>query len=134
MLTTGNQLRAARALADIDQGSLAKRAGVNINTISSMEKRGANILTSGLDKIRAIMNVLEEEGIEFLNDGKPGVRLVKTKAVQLSDTRDQAWNNGRDAYKLDPIHGHKTNPYDSSDPNHDLWIDGYTEESAKGVD
>lgn len=75
MLTTGNQLRAARALADMDQGTLAKRAGVNINTISAMEKRGAQGLTSGLDKIRAVMQVLEAEGIEFLNHGSPGVRL-----------------------------------------------------------
>ncbi|RVD31408.1 hypothetical protein EN738_01770 [Mesorhizobium sp. M4B.F.Ca.ET.017.02.2.1] len=75
MLTTGNQLRAARALADMDQGTLAKRAGVNINTISAMEKRGADGLTSGLDKIRSVMQVLEAEGIEFLNHGSPGVRL-----------------------------------------------------------
>ncbi|RWL45320.1 MAG: hypothetical protein EOR60_15380 [Mesorhizobium sp.] len=77
MLTTGNQLRAARALVDMDQGTLAKRAGVNINTISAMEKRGAEGLTSGLDKIRAVMQVLEAEGIEFLNHGSPGVRLAK---------------------------------------------------------
>jgi len=75
MLTTGNQLRAARALADMDQGTLAERAGVNINTISSMEKKGAEMLTSGLDKIRAVMTVLEAAGIEFLNHGQPGVRL-----------------------------------------------------------
>ncbi|TIV72737.1 MAG: hypothetical protein E5V89_03810 [Mesorhizobium sp.] len=75
MLTTGNQLRAARALADMDQGTLAKRAGVNINTISAMEKKGAEGLTSGLDKVRAVMQVLEEAGIEFLNHGRPGVRL-----------------------------------------------------------
>ncbi|MBZ9693954.1 hypothetical protein [Mesorhizobium sp. CO1-1-9] len=78
MLTTGNQLRAARALADMDQGTLAKRAGVNINTISAMEKRGAQGLTSGLDKIRSVMSVLEAEGIEFLNHGSPGVRLRTT--------------------------------------------------------
>lgn len=77
MLTTGNQLRAARALVGMDQGTLASRAGVNINTISSMEKRGAEVLSSGLDKIRAIMLVLEAEGVEFLNHGQPGVRLAK---------------------------------------------------------
>jgi DNA-binding XRE family transcriptional regulator len=75
MLTTGNQLRAARALVNIDQGTLAKRAGVNINTIGAMEKKGAATLTSGLDKIKSIMDVLEAEGIEFLNHGQPGVRL-----------------------------------------------------------
>lgn len=76
MLTTGNQLKAARALAGMDQGVLARRAGVNINTISAMEKKGGDMLTSGLDKIRAVMTVLEQEGIEFLNHGQPGVRLV----------------------------------------------------------
>jgi hypothetical protein len=75
MLTTGNQLRAARALVDMDQGSLADRAGVNINTISAMEKRGDEILTSGLDKVRAVMTALEAAGVEFLNHGKPGVQL-----------------------------------------------------------
>src|SRR3954470_12817707 len=75
MLTTGNQLRAARALVGMDQGALAERAGVNINTISSMEKKAAETLTSGLDKVRAVMAVLEGEGIEFLNHGAPGVRL-----------------------------------------------------------
>ena len=80
MLTTGNQLRAARALVGMDQGELAKRAGLNINTISAMEKKGADVLTSGLDKIKAIMSVLEAEGVEFLNHGQPGVRLAKPSA------------------------------------------------------
>lgn len=75
MLTTGNQLRAARALVDMDQGTLAKRAAININTVSAMEKRGALGLTSGLDKVTAVMKVLEEAGVEFLNHGNPGVRL-----------------------------------------------------------
>ncbi len=77
MLTTGNQLRAARALVGMDQGTLAQRAGVNINTISSMEKRGAEVLTSGLDKIKAVMAVLEESGVEFLNHGRPGVQIKR---------------------------------------------------------
>jgi predicted transcriptional regulator len=75
MLTTGNQLRAARALVDMDQGTLATRAGVHVNTIAQMEKRGGATLTSGLDKIKAVMDVLEEEGVEFLNHGRPGVRM-----------------------------------------------------------
>jgi transcriptional regulator with XRE-family HTH domain len=75
MLTTGNQLRAARSLVNMDQGTLAERAGVNINTIGSMEKREADVLTSGLDKVTAVMRVLEAAGIEFLNHGQPGVRL-----------------------------------------------------------
>lgn len=78
MLTTGNQLKAARALAGMDQKELARRAGVNPNTIVAMEKKGAETLTSGLDKIRAVMVALEQAGVEFLNHGQPGVRLSKT--------------------------------------------------------
>src|ERR1700688_4461048 len=37
VLSTGNQLRAARALLDMDQGTLAKAADVNVNTIRNME-------------------------------------------------------------------------------------------------
>ena len=81
MLTTGNQLRAARALVGMDQGTLAERAGVNINTIGSMEKRGSSGLVSGLDKVQSVMRVLEAEGVEFLNHGEPGVKL-RRKADQ----------------------------------------------------
>ena len=77
MLTTGNQLRAARALVDMDQATLAEKAGVNINTIGSMEKRGAALLSSSLEKVRAVMAVLEAAGVEFLNHGQPGVRLKR---------------------------------------------------------
>ena len=75
MLTTGNQLKAARALAGLDQIALAELAKISPNTISAMEKRGAETLTSGLDTIRAIMVALEANGVELLNHGQPGVRL-----------------------------------------------------------
>lgn len=75
MLTTGNQLRAARALAGVEQSTLAKEAGVSANTISAMEKLGEKTLVSGLDTIRAVMTALEARGVEFLNHGQPGVRL-----------------------------------------------------------
>lgn len=75
MLTTGNQLKAARALAGLDQKALAEAADVSPNTISAMEKRGSETLTSGLDTITAIMKALEAAGVELLNHGRPGVRL-----------------------------------------------------------
>ena len=77
MLTTGHQLKAARALCGMDQGTLATSSGLHVNTISAMEKRGAKTLTSGLDRIHAVMKALEAEGVEFLNHGQPGVRLRK---------------------------------------------------------
>jgi transcriptional regulator with XRE-family HTH domain len=47
LLKTGDQLRAARALAGLTQSELAKRCGMHINSISAMEKRGPKSLTSG---------------------------------------------------------------------------------------
>jgi transcriptional regulator with XRE-family HTH domain len=75
LLTTGNQLKAARALAGLDQIALAELANISPNTISAMEKRGAETLTSGLDTIKAVMDALEAAGVEILNHGQPGVRL-----------------------------------------------------------
>ncbi|MCJ2063057.1 hypothetical protein MKK63_10085 [Methylobacterium sp. J-088] len=75
MLSTGNQLRAARGLVAMDQVTLAERSGVSANTIRSMEGKGANMLTSGLDTVRLVQSALEAAGVEFLNHGRPGVRL-----------------------------------------------------------
>lgn len=76
MLSTGNQLRAARGLVAMDQVTLAERAGVSANTIRSMEAKGTSILTSGHDTVRMVQAALEAAGVEFLNHGRPGVRLL----------------------------------------------------------
>ena len=80
MLSTGNQLKAARALAGMDQAAVAEGAGVNVNTIRNMEAKGQGTLTSGMDVVRKVQRVLETAGIEFLNDGRPGVRLKEPRA------------------------------------------------------
>ncbi len=75
MLTTGNQLRAARALAGVDQKWLAGAAGVAINTIRNMEARGPEPITSGVLTVRKVQAALEAAGVEFTNSNAPGVRL-----------------------------------------------------------
>ena len=74
-LTTGNQLKAARALAGVDQQQLADSAGVNVNTIRNMEGRGTELITSSVVTVRNVQVALEALGIEFLNHTQPGVRL-----------------------------------------------------------
>jgi transcriptional regulator with XRE-family HTH domain len=74
-LVTGNQLKAARALAGVDQQHVADAAGVNVNTIRNMEARGAELITSGAVTVRSVQLALEALGIEFLNHTRPGVRL-----------------------------------------------------------
>ena len=74
-LVTGNQLKAARALAGVDQQQVADSAGVNVNTIRNMEARGAEPITSSAVTVRDVQVALEALGIEFLDHARPGVRL-----------------------------------------------------------
>lgn len=80
MLTTGNQLKAARALAGIEQAKLAESAKLNVNTIRNMEAAGAGPIAGRAVNVQAVQRALEEAGIVFLNGGEPGVRL-RAKAV-----------------------------------------------------
>jgi hypothetical protein len=79
-LVTGNQLKAARALAGVDQQQVADAAEINVNTVRNMEARGAEPITSSAVTIRSVQLALEAWGIEFLNHGQPGVRLRKVPA------------------------------------------------------
>jgi transcriptional regulator with XRE-family HTH domain len=91
VLVTGNQLKAARALAGVDQQEVADAAGVNVNTIRNMEARGANPITSSAVTVRNVQLALEAIGIEFLNHAQPGVRLrTPGRAVHLSQKRSEA--------------------------------------------
>lgn len=82
MLKTGNQIKAARALTDLNQQQLAVLAGVNVNTIRAMESRGNEMLVSGLDTVTKVQQALEGAGIAFIpeNGGGAGVRLAKPRA------------------------------------------------------
>jgi hypothetical protein len=75
MLTTGNQLKAARALLGMDQILVAHKAGLNVNTIRNMEAAGHAAVAGRAENVQVIQRLLEEHGIEFLNHGQPGVRL-----------------------------------------------------------
>src|SRR4029077_7060726 len=77
-LTTGNQLKAARALAGVNQQQVADSARLNVNTIRNMEARGAKPITSSAVTVRNVQLALEALGIEFLNHTQPGVRLSMT--------------------------------------------------------
>jgi transcriptional regulator with XRE-family HTH domain len=89
-LATGNQLKAARALAGVNQQEVADNAGVNVNTIRNMEARGPKPITSSAVTVRNVQLALEALGIEFLNHARPGVRLSvagESKAAAKADRR-----------------------------------------------
>jgi transcriptional regulator with XRE-family HTH domain len=59
----------------MEQSQLAEQSGVSVGTVRNMEQRGELTLSSGLDKVRRVQAALEAAGVEFLNHGRPGVRL-----------------------------------------------------------
>lgn len=81
MAISGNQLKAARALAGLDQKALAERAGVGINTIRNFEAAGAGNVRGRLDTLDAVVGALKSAGVIFVaeNGEGPGVRLKKAK-------------------------------------------------------
>jgi transcriptional regulator with XRE-family HTH domain len=91
-LVSGNQLRAGRALAGVDQKWLADRSGVSINTIRNMEARGAEAITSGAVTLRKVQAALEAVGIEFTNGDMPGLRMKSdaTSGVIYDDKKPVA--------------------------------------------
>ncbi len=80
-LQTGNQIKAARALTDMNQSELATKAGVNVNTIRAMEARGNSVLVSGMETVMKVQNALEAAGVVFIpeNGGGAGVRLARPR-------------------------------------------------------
>ncbi len=77
MFISGNQIKAARVLAEIEQQELAQLAGVNVNTIRNMERGAGSLVKARLDTLRKVVFALESAGVEFVdeNGGGPGVRL-----------------------------------------------------------
>jgi transcriptional regulator with XRE-family HTH domain len=70
------QCRAARALLDMHQATLAAAANVSRNLIVGFEKARR---MPGRNNLAAIQRALEEAGVEFTNGRTPGVRLKKSK-------------------------------------------------------
>ena len=67
------QLRAARGLLGWTPRELAKKATVTVATVYALED--ARRLPTNDDALAAVQTTLESQGIEFLNEDAPGVRL-----------------------------------------------------------
>ena len=75
---TGWHLRGARGLLGWTQSHLAKKAGVGLGTIRRMEDFDEAV-GARTDTLGKVVAVLEKAGVEFLDDGQPGVRLKGPK-------------------------------------------------------
>jgi transcriptional regulator with XRE-family HTH domain len=87
-----HQLKAARALARLDQQELSNRSGVSVPTIKRMEA-GDGPIRGNYENVAAVVGVLEAAGIEFIpeNGGGPGARL-RTAAATPTEARPSTSN------------------------------------------
>jgi transcriptional regulator with XRE-family HTH domain len=92
-MITANQLRAARALLNIDQRQIADMADLSVPTIQRMEA-SEGVIRANVDSLMKLVSALENAGIELINPGATsasggrGVRLrenvvnLKTRNVR----------------------------------------------------
>jgi transcriptional regulator with XRE-family HTH domain len=76
LIITGEQFRAARAMARIEQADLARQANVSVETIKRLE-RTVGPVSANVQTVDAVIRALEAAGIEFTNGEQPGVRRRK---------------------------------------------------------
>ncbi|MGA7239900.1 MAG: hypothetical protein WBY44_29740 [Bryobacteraceae bacterium] len=76
ILISGRHIRAGRALLGWTQGELSAKAKVALRTVRRMEGFD-DAVGARTDTLGRVVAVLDKAGVEFLNDGKPGVRLAR---------------------------------------------------------
>jgi transcriptional regulator with XRE-family HTH domain len=65
---TSRQLRAARALAGLDQAALAKAARLSLPTIQRMEA-SEGVIRGNVESLMKLIAALDRAGIELINEG-----------------------------------------------------------------
>lgn len=95
-MITAAQLRAARALASMDQRRLADLAGLSLPTIQRMEASDG-VVRGNVDSLMKLMGALEAAGVEFLADGAAspgGGRGVRLKQAAFASDGAPAERQG----------------------------------------
>jgi len=88
---TAAQMRAARALAGMDQRQLAEAAGVSLPTIQRMEGSEGQV-RGNVDSLVKVVEALDRAGVELIaegavsTDGGRGIRL-KDKSPPASENK-----------------------------------------------
>ena len=81
-MITANQLRAARALLNIDQRQMAELADLSVPTIQRMEASDG-VVRGNVDSLMKLVAALESEGIELISPG--GVSAAGGRGVRLRE-------------------------------------------------
>lgn len=96
IMITAFQLRAARALAGIDQKTLAAMAGVSLPTIQRMEASDG-IVRGVVDTLVKVVDALDRAGVAVIDDDQPsagGGRGVRLKEPQRRVPGEDATGDG----------------------------------------
>jgi transcriptional regulator with XRE-family HTH domain len=83
-MITARQLRAARALAGLDQRALARASRLSLPTIQRMEASDG-VVRGNVESLMKLIAALERAGIELINEGATssgGGRGVRLKGQQ----------------------------------------------------
>jgi transcriptional regulator with XRE-family HTH domain len=81
-MITAAQLRAARALAGMDQKDLAAASGLSLTTIQRMEA-SEGVIRGNVDSLMKLIAALEAVGVELISEGavsESGGRGIRLKA------------------------------------------------------
>ena len=85
-MITASQLRAARALAGIDQRQLAEKSGLSVPTIQRMEASNG-LVRGNVDSLNKIIVALNAAGVELIDEGvtsPTGGRGVRLKPASTA--------------------------------------------------
>jgi transcriptional regulator with XRE-family HTH domain len=83
-MITSAQMRAARALLNIDQRLLAELSGLSLPTIQRMEA-SEDTIRGNVDSLMKLISALDEAGVELINDG--AVSHGGGRGVRFKETR-----------------------------------------------
>jgi transcriptional regulator with XRE-family HTH domain len=85
---TASQLRAARALAGVDQRELARACGLSLPTIQRMEASDG-VVRGTVESLMKLIAALDRLGVQLINEGTAsdgggrGVRLTQPAPARL---------------------------------------------------
>ncbi|WP_441489578.1 helix-turn-helix domain-containing protein [Bosea sp. 2RAB26] len=75
------QIKAARALLEWSQATMAERCGVSLPTIKRLEAAEGGALGGRTETAVKIIDAIQAAGIEFVSDGRgDGVMKLKSRA------------------------------------------------------
>ena len=91
-MITPLQMRAARALLDVDQRQLADLSGLSLPTIQRMEA-STDIVRGNVDSLMKLIAALDKAGIELIGEG--ATSYGEGRGVRLKAARGQHAGGGR---------------------------------------